>query len=334
MRSFEYLKQMDNRFEICNNKDMEVVDEINNSLMMAAITHLSSSGFKWVDVPILTKITGACENVDTLYEVNHFGKNAYLSQTGQLFLEAKIPLHKKVWTVIQSSRAENKVDGRHLNQFQLIEFEHQGNFEMLLDNIQSTIQAMVKHVLENNKKELEYVGRDINHLKKYLDDFKRVTYSEAVEILKGTDLEVEWGDDLEKEHEAFLVNHFGNLPLFITHYPKEMKFFNMRVNDSDSSIVNSADLILPFSGEAVGSAERENDYERLVKRLKESNMFKILSKRGVSLNEFSEYLNLIKENPELHSGCGIGFPRVAQSVLGFEDIRMATSYPITKISLY
>ena len=334
MRSFEYLKQMDNRFEICNNKDMEVVDEINNSLMMAAITHLSSSGFKWVDVPILTKITGACENVDTLYEVNHFGKNAYLSQTGQLFLEAKIPLHKKVWTVIQSSRAENKVDGRHLNQFQLIEFEHQGNFEMLLGNIQSTIQAMVKHVLKNNKKELEYVGRDVNHLEKYLNDFKRVTYSEAVEILKGTDLEIEWGDDLEKEHEAFLVNHFGNLPLFITHYPKEMKFFNMRVNDENSSVVNSADLILPFSGEAVGSAERENDYKRLVKRLKESSMFKILSKRGVSLNEFSEYLNLIKENPTLHSGCGIGFPRVAQSVLGFEDIRMATSYPITKISLY
>ena len=152
--------------------------------------------------------------------------------------------------------------------------------------------------------------------------------------MKGTHLEIEWGDDLTHAHELFLVEKYGNRPLFITHYPKDIKFFNMRVNDDDPSVVNSADLIMPYSGESVGSAERENDYERLVKRLKESQMFRILSKRGVTMKDFEEYLNLVKKDPILHSGCGIGFTRVSQSVMGFEDIRMATSYPLNSAILY
>jgi asparaginyl-tRNA synthetase len=333
-QQLEHLKKTDDRFSLLNSEDMLVIDSINNSLMLGAIEHLSREGFKWIDVPILTKITGACENVDTLYEVDHFNRTAYLSQTGQLYLEAKIPLHKKVWTIIQSSRAEGEVDGRHLNQFQLVEFEHEGDLSLLLGNIQSTIQAMVEKVLDNNQDSLDCVGRDIKQLKTYAKDFPRISYTEAIEKMKGTPLELEWGSDLKHTHEQFLVKEHGNRPLFITHYPTGIKFFNMRVNDDNPSVVNSADLILPYSGEAVGSAERENDYERLVKRLKASEMWRILRGRGTKLSEFSDYLNLIRKNPVLHSGCGIGFARVSQSVLGFDDIRMATSYPVNSESLY
>ncbi len=330
----ERMKSTDNRFGILNSEWMKAVDNINDSLMLGAIEHLSKSGFRWIDVPIMTKITGACENVDTLYSVEHFGKTAYLAQTGQLYLEAKIPSHEKVWTVIHSSRAEGSVDDRHLNQFHLIEFEHKGGFEMLLDIIEETIKAMMRKVLKNNRDDLEILGRSIDELESYLRPFNSITYTEAVEHLKGTALEIEWGDDLTHAHELFLVEKYGNGPLFITHYPKKIKFFNMRVNDDDPGVVNSADLIMPYSGESVGSAERENDYGRLVKRLKESQMFRILSKRGVTMQDFEEYLNLVKKDPILHSGCGIGFTRVSQSVMGFEDIRMATSYPLNSSVLY
>ena len=128
-----------NRFELIVKEEAAIIDGINDSLMWGAMDYLRSSGFKWVEVPILTKITGACENVDTLYAVDHFGQEAYLAQTGQLYLEAKIPLHKKLWTIITSSRAEDKADDRHLNQFQLIELEHEGT----LDGVDS---AWSKHI--------------------------------------------------------------------------------------------------------------------------------------------------------------------------------------------
>ena len=328
------MKKTENRFSILNSESMKAVDNINDSLMLGAIEHLSGNGFRWIDVPTMTKITGACENVDTLYAVEHFGRTAYLAQTGQLYLEAKIKSHKKVWTVIHSTRAEAAVDSRHLNQFHLIEFEHAGNFEELLKNIEGTVKAMVQKVLDNNTADLEFLGRDIEHLRSYLLEFGRITYTEAVDMLRNTELEVEWGDDLTHLHEQFLVQENGNRPLFITHYPREIKFFNMRVNDENPKVVNSADLILPYSGEAVGSAERENNYERLVSRLEDSTMFRVLKKRGITMKEFEEYLNLVKMDPILHSGCGIGFTRVSQSVMGFDDIRMATSYPINSSILY
>ena len=276
----------------------------------------------------MTKITGACENVDTLYALNHFDKKAYLAQTGQLYLEAKIPLHKKVWTTIVSSRAEAKVDSRHLNQFTLIEFEQQGDFTELLPTIEEIVQNMVKKTIELNEKELKKIGR-LKHLQNYLKPFKRITYTEAVNIVGK-----EWGEDFSHEDEMKILQETGNLPMFITHFPQEIKFFNMRVNRENKNLANSADLLLPFSGEACGSAERENDFNILMQRLNESQMFKILSKRGVSINEFKDYLDLVKANPILHAGGGIGFNRVVQSVLGLLDIRQTTNYPINAKTLY
>jgi asparaginyl-tRNA synthetase len=282
----------------------------------------------------MTKITGACENVDTLYSFDHFGKSAYLAQTGQLYLEAKIPGHKKVWTSITSSRAEQAVDSRHLNQFQLLEFELQGDFEVLLREVQNTVQSMVRNAVAMSGDELVSLGRDTDHLKTYLKPFNRITYTEAIEMLKGTFQELSWGSDLKHTQELYIVTALGNRPTFITHFPKAIKFFNMRENRDNDVVVNSADLILPFSGEAVGAAEREDDYNKLYQRLVDSQMMKILSKRGVTMREFEDYLTLVKENPILHSGCGIGFTRVSQSVLAFDDIRQATNYPLNSETLY
>lgn len=322
------------RFDLIKTKESHLVDKVNDALYWGAIDYLRKNGFMWVEVPILTKITGACENVNTLYSVDHFGKEAFLAQTGQLYLEAKIPVYDKVWTVITSSRAESSADSRHLNQFQLIEFEHKGNLDMLLENIEGTIKAMMYNALQNRKDELGLIGRCEEVSSWVNSDFGRITYTDAINILKGTEYEIAWGEDLTSSQELMLVKEMGAKPLFITHYPKEIKFFNMKENEHNPSIVNSSDLIMPYSGESVGSAERENNHLKLVERLKESNMYKILEQRGKTLDDFKDYLDLIKKDPVLHSGCGIGFSRVSQSILGSKDIRASTSFPIQSNVLY
>ncbi|MGC9005503.1 MAG: amino acid--tRNA ligase-related protein [Candidatus Micrarchaeia archaeon] len=138
----EQLVETKNRFEVINSEEMACIDRINSTLYAGAVEYFIRNGFCWIEVPTLTKITGACENVSTLYAVDHFGVEAYLAQTGQLYLEAKIPLHKKLWTTIVSSRAEQEVDGRHLNQFTLLEFEHAGDFESLLFHIEELVKSM------------------------------------------------------------------------------------------------------------------------------------------------------------------------------------------------
>ena len=139
---------------------------------------------------------------------------------------------------------------------------------------------------------------------------------------------------MSSKEELYLVNKLGGNLLFITHYPKKIKFFNMRQNPDEPEVVNSADLIMPYSGESVGSAERENNYENLVTRLVESPMFKTLARRGKTLEDFGDYLEIVKAFPVLHAGCGIGFNRISQAVLGEDDIRVSSNYPLQRNVLY
>jgi len=330
----EMLKSTEGRFRKINSDEFVAIDKVNDALYWGALDYFHRNWFTWMDVPTIARITGACEDVDTLYALQHFGRQAYLAQTGQLYLEAKIPRHKKVWTVITSSRAEATADERHLNQFQLLEFEQQGGFEEMLATVEGTVKAMLRSALRNASAELEFLGRDLPELESYLLPFNRITYTEAVEMLADTHFQIAWGDDLKRQHELFLVQALGGKPLFITHFPTAIKFFNMRQNRGNPLVVNSADLVMPYGGEAVGSAERENDYDLLYARLKESPMYRILSKRGVSIDEFGDYLDVVKQNPILHSGCGIGFSRISQAAMGLDDIRQCTSYPLNAETLY
>jgi len=328
------LKSTKDRFGTITTAEAKLVDEINDSLMWGARTYFREKGFLWVEVPTLTKITGACENVDTLYAVNHFGQEAYLAQTGQLYLEAKIPLHEKVWTIITSSRAEAEADKRHLNQFSLVEMEHQGDFETMVPNIEGAIKAMLSEAVESREELLQEIGRAAEVYRWIQAPFARVTYTEGIKMLQDKGYPIQWGEDLSSKEEAQLVKLCGDKPTFITHFPKAIKFFNMKVNDKDENVVNSTDLIMPYSGESVGAAERENDVARLTARLLDSKMYKILAARGKNLEDFHDYLKMVEKYPLLHSGCGIGFNRISQSVLGVDDIRASTNFPIQSDRLY
>lgn len=282
-------------------------------------------------VPHITKATGACENIATMFDVGFFGERRYLAQTGQLYLEVLTPYLDKVWAAGPSFRAEPDVDERHLVEFMLLEIEFKGGFAELLGHIESTIASMVDEVLSTREEDLKTLSVDIDALHGVRPPFKRITYTDAVELL--ADVGVRWGDDLKSAHEKRLARYFGGKPLFVTHYPKGIKFFNMKENDQNPDLVDSADLILPFSGEAVGAAEREHQHDRLVTRLLESSMFRLLKERGGSLEDFGWYLDFYKEFGGCrHSGCGIGMNRVTQFVVGADDIRVTTTWPMNRES--
>ena len=309
-------------------------DTINDALVWGARDYFRNNGFRWVEVPTISRITGACENVDTLYALTHGKSEAYLAQTGQLYLETKIPGHKKVWTIMQSSRNEQRADARHLNQFTLVEFEELGGFAGLLERIEAVVKAMMAAAIKEEAA-FSTLEKSTEEVEGWLaKPFGRITYRDALRLLDGTRLEARFGHDLGAAEEQYVVEKLGQKPTFITNYPTAIKFFNMRQHPEYPAVVNSADLILPYAGEAVGSAERENDHARLVRRLKESPMFKTLEKRGKTIDDFLPYLEFVKAHPALHSGCGIGLARVTQAVLGEKDIRTGVPYPLTAETLY
>ena len=322
----EKLVETRERHKLVNTKELEVVARVEAALLKGARDFFIKEGFIEVNAPHITKATGSCENVNTLFALDYFGVQGYLSQTQQLYLEAMIPRLKKVWCAGPSFRAEPEADNRHLTEFPLLEIEFEGNFEELLGYVEETIFNMIKEVLKEEDL-LKEIGIDVERLKSVKIPFQRLTYDDAVKKLSS--LGVKWGDDLKSMHEKMLVEMTGNQPLFITHFPKKIKFFNMRENDYRSEIVNSSDLILPGSGEAVGAAEREYRYEKLKERLENSTMMQQLKKLGGSIEDFSWYLDYVKNNGiNLHSGCGIGLNRVTQFVLGVDDIRKSTVFPL------
>jgi len=320
-----------NRFELFSTPELHAVARIEALLLRGARKYFDANDFTEIVVPHLTRATGACENVATMFTVDHFGENAYLAQTGQLYLEVLTPFLRKVWCVGPSFRAEPSVDERHLTEFTLVELEFEGDLRQLMHHIENVVNSMIQEVIVSGRGDLECLGVDASRLS-VAPPFKKVSYTDAVEELRS--FGVKWGDDLKSVHERALVEIFGDEPLFITHYPKAIKFFNMKQNAFNPRIVNSTDLILPFSGEAVGAAERECEYEPLLQRLKDSTMLRQLIERGGGIHDFDWYLEFYRQHGGTqHSGCGIGLNRVTQYVLGSSDIRTSTVFPMNKQTL-
>ncbi len=325
------LKDTKNRHRLFSAPELHAIVKIESSILKGARKYFEEQGFVEVVVPHVTKATGACENIATMFEIDYFGPKRYLSQTGQLYLEVLTPFLKKVWCVGPSFRAEPLADERHLTEFTLVELEFAGNFEQLLGHVENITCSMIDCVLAERKEELVLLNADVERLGRVRKPFQRMTYAKAVELL--ADFGVRWGDDLRSSQEKMLVQINGDQPLFVTHFPKAIKFFNMKENDEDSKIVNSADLLLPMSGEAVGAAEREYRQDKLHERLVNSSMFRQLVEKGGSIEDFKWYLEFYEKQGFLHSGCGIGLNRVTQFILGVDDIRATTAFPMNRESI-
>jgi hypothetical protein len=214
-------------------------------------------------------------------------------------------------------------------------YDEQMMFEALLTHIQKAVQAMIRRVLIENSDVLKNVyKRNLKTLQEVIrKNFLRIEYTEAIRLLnKNGDKNISFGDDLKAEHEAKVVgllNEGRELPVFITKYPKEIKFFNMKVYTKNPKVVLSADLIFPYAGEGIGSAVREHDFNKLNERLLTSNMYRLHVSRGGKYEDFAWYLNIIKNqltNP--HAGYGIGNERLLQYILGERDIRNVSLFSL------
>lgn len=321
--------------------------KVNNALNAGVRIHYEKIGLTYVDVPQIVGITGACENVDTLFKIgNRLGLPLFMTQTGQLSLEQALQTIPGVYTVIHSGRDEEIEDERHLRQFRLIEeefdctmekmtrknYDEEKMYEALLRHIELAVKSMINQVVKDTGEVLEEIyGRKCKDLKDIsARSFGRINYEDAIVLLQKNGYEkLLFGDDLKAEHEQKIVELVSkNRPVFIMRYPKEIKFFNMKVSQTDERVVLSADLIFPYAGEGTGSAVREHDGEKLKERLLTSTMFKLHQERGGKYEDFLWYVEDMvmagKTNP--HAGYGIGNDRVVQFLLGQKDIRTSSLF--------
>jgi asparaginyl-tRNA synthetase len=332
-------------FNFRNMKDKIATAKLERQVIKSMRNCLEEEGFIEIFPPKIVRASGSCENVDTLFEVGvegnfcwfHSGTphRAYLSQTAQLYLEAFVPYLKKVYSVGPSFRAEPGNDNRHLIEFVMLEIEFAGNFKELLKHIEKVIYRMVKDILNlpaKIKKELGFGKKEVERLEKMKPIFPKITYDKAIKILK-----LPFGSDISWKNEQKLMAKFDGHPIFITHYPNPLwnhkkeieveKFFNMIPDPENPSRVLSADLILPFGGEAIGAAQRVHKFGELKWRLENSRMFKRLENKGGGMEDFSWYLEKVREKSVPHAGCGFGMARILKFLKGEEDIKKVIAFP-------
>ncbi len=307
-------------------------------------------GYVYVHTPI---ITGSdCEGAGEMFQVttmdlNHmeqnkdksgnlsfdndfFGKSTNLTVSGQLNGEAYAMAFKNIYTFGPTFRAENSNTARHAAEFWMIEPEVA--FADLIDNMdlaEDMVKYIIEYVLENAPEEMDFFNRFIdktllerlNHVKD--SDFGRVTYTEAIDLLKKADVTfdypVEWGIDLQTEHERYLSEKIFQRPVFVTNYPKEIKAFYMRLDEGEKT-VSAMDLLVPGVGELIGGSQREERLDILERRIEEC---------GLHVEDYWWYLELRKYGGVKHAGYGLGFERMVLYLTGMANIRDVISFPRT-----
>lgn len=291
---------------------------VRNTIINATYEYFNQNGFIKIDTPILTPT--ACEGTTTLFEVPYFdlGK-AYLAQSGQLYLEAAIFSVGRCFDFGPTFRAEKSKTRRHLTEFWMMDAEaafvhHEENMKIQ----EELICRIVKRVLENNKKELEILERDISKLEKIKAPFVRMLYSDAIKKAQSLGSDIKDGEDLGADDETLLTQDL-DVPLFVEKWPKEIKAFYMKRDPENPNLVLGADLIATEGhGEIIGGSEREEDYEVLLSRMKEEKM---------PLEDFEWYLDLRRYGSVPHSGFGYGLERLTGWMCGIHHVRETIPFP-------
>lgn len=264
------------------------------------------------------------------YSQDFFDKPTHLTVSGQLEGETFAMAFSKIYTFGPTFRAENSNTTRHAAEFWMIEPEMafmDNNQNM--DVAEAMLKYVINYVMENAKEEIEFCNQFVdkglidrlNHVRN--SDFERVTYTRAIEILKEHeekfDVKVEWGMDLQTEHERYLTEQIFKKPIFVTDYPKDIKAFYMKLNP-DNKTVAAMDCLVPGIGEIVGGSQREEDYAKLEKRINEL---------GLDMDSYDWYMDLRKYGSVVHSGYGLGFERLIMYITGIENIRDVLPFPRT-----
>lgn len=335
LRDQAYLRLRTNIFQ--------AVFRVRSVASMAIHTYFQERGYVYAHTPLITandgEGAGEMFQVTTLdlskingkpdYSKDFYGKKVGLTVTGQLEAETFATAFKKTYTFGPTFRAENSNTKTHASEFWMIEPEIAFcDLDGLMDIEEDMLKFIVKYVLRNARDEMEFFDKFVekgllDKLNKLVNSkFTRVTHEEVITILKNSkkkfEFVPEYGEDIAKEHEKFITEYFDG-PVFITDWPRDIKAFYMKLNP-DNKTVAAVDLEVPGAGELIGGSQREEDYDKLVKRMKELN----IKEEGLSW-----YLNLRKYGTCVHSGFGMGFERLLIYLTGVENIRDVIAYPRT-----
>lgn len=317
---------MDHRHLWLRSSKQHAILKIRNEIIRATYEFFNKEGFMKVDPPILTG--SAPEGTTELFHTEYFEQEAYLSQSGQLYMEAAAMAFGKVFSFGPTFRAEKSKTRRHLIEFWMMEpemaFMHQ---DESLEVQEQYVAYLIQSVLDNCDYYLDILERDKEVLKKYTQlPYDRISYDDAIELLqKNNFTDITWGDDFGSPHETFIAEQ-SDRPVFILNYPKAIKPFYMKEHPDRDDVVLCADLIAPEGyGEIIGGSEREVDYDKLSQQIENF---------GLSLEDYEWYLDLRKYGSVPHSGFGLGLERTVTWISGTEHIRESTAFPRLLNRLY
>ncbi|SFF61497.1 asparaginyl-tRNA synthetase [Halobacillus alkaliphilus] len=316
---------MDHRHLWLRSKRQHGVMKIRNEIIRATYEFFNENGYVKIDPPILTG--SSAEGTTELFHTKYFEEDAYLSQSGQLYMEAAAMAFGKVFSFGPTFRAEKSKTRRHLIEFWMIEpemafMDHEDSLEVQEQYVSHVVQS----VLKNCKIELEALGRDTGQLEKIQAPFPRISYDEAIQLVKekGFD-DIEWGDDFGAPHETAIAESYDK-PVFITNYPAEIKAFYMKPDPARPEVVLCADLIAPEGyGEIIGGSQRIDDLELMKQRYED---------HGLTGDAYNWYLQLREYGSVPHSGFGLGLERTVAWIAGVEHVRETIPFPRLLNRLY
>jgi len=297
---------------------------IRAEVMRACRDFLDSQGFIEVDAPIITP--ASVEGTTTLFEIDYFGEKAFLSQSGQLYNEATCAALGRVYCFGPTFRAEKSKTRRHLSEFWMLEPEIAfGDLEMIYEIVEGLVCHIVERVLQRNAKDLETLERDRSKLEKIKAPFPKITYDQALALLKDKGYKIDWGEDLGGDEETALSLSFDS-PVFVSKYPAKAKAFYMQPDPQNPQVVMCTDLLAPEGyGEIVGGSERIWDIDLLKRRIEEF---------GLPSAPFEWYLDLRRYGSVPHAGFGLGIERTVAWICGIKHVREAIPFPRLLEKLY
>jgi asparaginyl-tRNA synthetase len=308
---------LDNRHFWLRSNRQRAIFTVRNEVEQSIHDFFYERGFLRIDTPILTAAIGERSG---LFDTDYFDEGkAYLAQTGQLYGEAAAAAFGKIYTFGPTFRAEKSKTRRHLTEFWMIEpevawYDSAANMRLQED----FVSFLVQRVLDRCSESLDLLERDTSKLESVKVPFVRLDYSEAVEIVNKKGSAAKWGDDLGAEDEALIVADYDK-PVFVMNYPKGAKAFYMKENPADTRTVLCDDCLAPEGyGEIIGGSQREDDYDRLVRRIKEE---------GLPLDAYDWYLDLRRYGTFVHSGFGLGLERTLAWICGLSHIREVIAFP-------
>ncbi|HPT83634.1 MAG TPA: asparagine--tRNA ligase [Limnochordia bacterium] len=311
----EYL--LDRRHLWLRSRKQHAIMLVRNELIKATRKFFDERDFVLIDAPILTP--ASVEGTTTLFETDYFDDKAYLSQSGQLYMEAAAMAFGKVYCFGPTFRAEKSKTRRHLMEFWMIEpemafYDQEDNMKLQ----EEYVSYLVQHVLEHCRPQLEVLERDISKLEAVVPPFPRLSYDEAVEFLQQHGSDVQWGDDLGAPDETIISNQYDR-PVFIYGFPTGIKAFYFKPDPTRPEIVLGSDLLAPEGyGEIIGGGERIADLDLLMQRIQEHNL---------PQEHYEWYLDLRRYGSVPHSGFGLGLERTVAWICGLAHLREAIPFP-------